>query len=347
MNNYRYSLEKYNGVKSRYLCPNCNEKRFTFYIDTLTGERLHSTVGKCDRENNCSYHYTPSQYFKDNNISLDKNVVSSLPINKIQATAPKQTSFIDNDVFTASLKGYDRNNFTIYLNNLFGRDTANELIKKYCIGTSKHWENATVFWQKDLQGNTRTGKIMLYNPNTGNRIKEPFNHIHWVHKALHEANYNLKQCFFGEQLLSDTSKPIAIVESEAAAIISSVFLPQFIWLASGSKQGINEEKFKVLKNRTVVLFPDLGCFEFWENKAKEFQHIANIQVSNLIESVALKSEIEQGFDIADYLIKMDCNQFYIKEVLRDFNYWLKTNTSGGVYSCHGEQFNVSLKHCLN
>ena len=84
-----------------------------------------------------------------------------------------------------------------------------------------------------------------------------------------------------------------------------------------------------------------------ENKAKEFQHIANIQVSNLIESVALKSEIEQGFDIADYLIKMDCNQFYIKEVLRDFNYWLKTNTSGGVYSCHGEQFNVSLKHCLN
>lgn len=42
---------------------------------------------------------------------------------------------------------------------------------------------------------------MLYNPTTGKRIKEPYNHVTWVHSVLHKEDYNLKQCFFGEHLL--------------------------------------------------------------------------------------------------------------------------------------------------
>lgn len=94
------------------------------------------------------------------------------------------------------------------------------------VGTSKYWEGATVFWQMDYQNRVRTGKIMLYNPATGKRIKEPYNHVTWVHSILHKEDYNLKQCFFGEHLLpEDKSRPVALVESEKTAIIASYYLP--------------------------------------------------------------------------------------------------------------------------
>lgn len=74
-------------------------------------------------------------------------------------------------------------------------------------------------------------------------------------------DFELKQCLFGEHLLRDKAKPIAIVESEKTAIIASVYLPQFIWLAVGSLTNLNAEKCSVLKGRTVTLFPDLNGFE--------------------------------------------------------------------------------------
>ena len=73
MNEHRYILEPYTGMKSRYFCPGCNQKAKTFvrYIDTVTGEHLPSIVGRCNSESFCGYHYTPSQYFQDTNISID------------------------------------------------------------------------------------------------------------------------------------------------------------------------------------------------------------------------------------------------------------------------------------
>ena len=41
MKNHRYRLEKYDGIKSRYRCPNCHhQKEFSRYIDTQTNEYL-------------------------------------------------------------------------------------------------------------------------------------------------------------------------------------------------------------------------------------------------------------------------------------------------------------------
>jgi uncharacterized protein (DUF427 family) len=73
-----------------------------------------------------------------------------------------------------------------------GRDVTVELLRKYPIGTSKYWKGATVFWQIDTHGKVRTGKIMLYSPTTGKRVKEPHNLIHWVHKAIKQPNFELK-----------------------------------------------------------------------------------------------------------------------------------------------------------
>lgn len=85
---------------------------------------------------------------------------------------------------------------------------------RYRIGTSNHWLNATIFWQIDQQQKVHTGKIMLYDYHTGHRVKDPFNHIAWVHKSENTKNFHLKQCLFGLHLLRPDTKIVAIVEAE-------------------------------------------------------------------------------------------------------------------------------------
>jgi hypothetical protein len=222
----------------------------------------------------------------------------------------KPVSFIPFETFKASLRSYKKNNFVQYLIKLFGVETASELVSRYYIGTSKHWNGATIFWQRDTQGKVRTGKIMLYDPNTGKRIKEPFNHINWIHTLLNLPDFKLNQCFFGEHLLFiDKTKPVAIVESEKTAIISSVYFPEFIWIAAGSIDGLNIEKCSILKGRNVTLFPDINGFEKWSKKADQLSNIAQINVTDLLERKANNLEREQGLDIADFLVKVQFKNF--------------------------------------
>ncbi len=305
---YKYTLEPYKGMNTRYRCPSCQQrdKTFSLYIDTETGQHIHSKVGRCNRESKCGYHYTPKQYFQDNNITFDTPQALAYKPRTI-TPQPNPFSYIPDEVFNASLKAHETNHFVQFLISLFGVEVASQLVWRYFIGTSKQWHGATVFWQIDTQGHVRTGKIMLYSPTTGKRVKVPFNHINWVHKAIKQPLY--EQCLFGEHLLIDKTKPVAIVESEKTAIIASVYLPEFIWVAVGSLTNLNADKCSILKGRTVILWPDLNGFDKWSNKAKELSHIATFTVSDLLERKATDSEREQGFDLADYLIKLDYKAF--------------------------------------
>lgn len=222
---------------------------------------------------------------------------------------PKPASFISNETFKASLKAYESNCFVQYLNQLFGVEVTSELVEKYFIGSSKHWQGATVFWQIDKNGKIRAGKTMLYSPTTGKRIQEPFNHIDWVHSLLKMPEFELRQCLFGEHLLIDKTKPVAIVESEKTAVIASAYKPEFIWLATGGKEGLKAEKCSVLAGRTVKLFPDLNCFDKWSAIAKKIFNPSLVEVDDLLERKATESEKKQQFDIADYLVKFDLEAF--------------------------------------
>jgi hypothetical protein len=311
---HRYILEPYKGMNTRYRCPTCQQrnKTFSLYIDTETSEHIHPTVGRCNRESNCGHHYTPKQYFQDNNISFDTpqpKAYKPRPVTPIQ----KPVSFIPVEVFKASLKAHETNHFVQFLITLFGVEVASQLVSRYFIATSKHWNGATVFWQIDTQGKVRTGKIMLYNPTTGKRVKNLELPVYWVHKALKQPEFELRQCLFGTHLLIDKTKPVAIVESEKTAVIASVYLPQFVWVAVGSLTNLNAEKCSILKGRTVTLFPDLNGFEKWSSKAKELSHLANFTVFDLLERKATEAEKKQGFDLADYLIKYDYKAFALPE----------------------------------
>jgi hypothetical protein len=319
MQSHKYILEPYKGMSSRYRCIECNKgKTFSRYIDTETGEHIADHVGRCNRVDNCGNHYTPKQYFQENNISFDRTPpnLTKPYIQKIKvAPPPKPVSFIPVEIFKQSLKSHNQNNFVKFLLTLFGSEITGKLVSKYFIGTSKHWQGANVFWQIDNAGKIRTGKIMLYNSTTGKRVKEPYNHITWVHTALKLPEYELRQCFEAEHLLSDITKPIAITESIKTAIIASVYLPQFIWIAAGSKDGLNLGKCSVLAGRNVNLFPDLNGFEKWCDKAKELSHIARFTVSDLLERKASEAEKKDGLDLADYLIRFDYKQFALPETI--------------------------------
>jgi hypothetical protein len=311
---HKYILEPYKGMITRYRCPApncCKGKTFSLYIDTETGEHIHPTVGRCNRESNCGHHYTPKQYFQDNNILLDTPHPKAIKLRPPISPQTKPVSFVPIEVFKASLNTHEVNHFVKFLIKLFGVDVAIQLVSRYFIASSKHWNGSTVFWQIDTQGKVRTGKIMLYSPTTGKRIKEPFNHINWVHSILKQPEFELKQCLFGEHLLIDRTKPVAIVESEKTAVIASVYLPQFIWVAVGSLTNLNAEKCTALMGRTVTLFPDLNGFDKWSSKANELSHIAKFTISNLLENKANEIERKQGLDLADYLIKFNYKDFAI------------------------------------
>ncbi|PKV50248.1 hypothetical protein ATE84_2303 [Aquimarina sp. MAR_2010_214] len=303
---YRFTLEPYTSIKSRFSCPNCGKKTvFSRYIDTEDHTYVGEKVGRCNREVKCGYHYTPKQFFEDKSgtekIFKEKPLVhvKNLKTEKIINTIPKKI------MIQSKQKGF-ANNFVIFLQNIFGEDATEELIKTYHIGTSKLWYGATVFWQVDRLGNIRSGKIMLYNPKTGKRIKQPFSHISWVHKALPVEKYNLKQCLFGEHLIAkELQKPIAIVESEKTAIIASVFLPEFIWIATGSLSNLNYENTKILKGRQAILFPDLGGCTLWKNKIKNLYPEVDYQISDLLEKKSSIHQKKNGWDIADYLINLN------------------------------------------
>ncbi|MCG8858899.1 DUF6371 domain-containing protein [Tenacibaculum finnmarkense] len=299
MNNYRYILEKYNGTKSRYNCPNCNKiGQFTRYIDTQTNEHLNDAVGVCSRLVKCGYHYKPKQYFQDNN-TFETKAVSF--VRKPPPPKPA-TTYFNAEVMNKSLSSKAPNFFLDYLNTLWFEEVVIKLAKKYNIGTSNKWNGATTFWQQDINGKIRSGKTMLYDPETGKRVKKPYNHIGWEHSKI--DNFNLEQCYFGEHLLNeDKNKPIAICESEKTAIICSIYLPEFIWLACGSLNNLSEAKTKVLKGRNVVLFPDAGCYDNWNNKIPKLVKDVTFITSTLLRNKATEKEKEKGFDIADYLIQ--------------------------------------------
>lgn len=312
---YRYILQPYKGPASRHRCPQCNTPHsFTFYMDTQTGEPLHPTAGKCERLVKCGYHFTPKQYFE----RAGNNLRSAGP--RLYAPAPTRvlsTPFTDQyrpsagctippHLLTSSLTSYHNNHFISYLVKLFGIEKAAELANRYYIGTSRHWPGATVFWQIDMQGTIRTGKIMLYSPDTGKRVKQPVNHISWVHTVLKQSQFSLKQCLFGEHLLTENTNAVALVESEKTAIIASAYLPEYTWLATGGLSNLTAEKCAVLKNRQVILYPDLNAAHIWQQKADQLKHIAKFTVSDILENTADTEDLQYGFDLADYLIQHDC-----------------------------------------
>lgn len=189
-------------------------------------------------------------------------------------------------------------NLTTFLLKWFPFEDVQRVTQEYYLtGTNSYWDNSTIFWQIDEKERIHAAKIMLYDPNTGKRVKEPYPHINWLHNSLNLNEYNLSQCLFGLHLTNERpGATIGIVESEKTAMMMSFLAPEMLWMATGSKQNLKKELMKPIKGREVILFPDKGEYSIWVEKTKQLEKDGHrIAVSNLVE----KMKGNKGTDLAD------------------------------------------------
>lgn len=299
---YTISLDK---STRKFLCPACQKKRFVRYYDYEKKQYLPEDVGRCDREVKCGYHYSAADYFKDQHQQGKSISFKPLLRQSLNADRVLEPSYISYDTFRKSLIHYDKNNFIFFLGRLFDKELIATLIDEFKIGTSKHWSGAIVFWQIDDSENIRTGKIMLYDPQSGKRVKKQVAYIQWVHRILKLKDYHLEQCLFGlHQLPKGGTKPVAIVESEKTAVLMTGFYPGYCWMATGGLSNLTYSKMKVLAGRKIILYPDLGGSEKWQEKASALiQKGMDVHVSTILEKHGSSADRQSGFDIADFFIK--------------------------------------------
>lgn len=285
MNQYKYSLDR---SSKKFVCPRCNKQTFVRYIENANGSYLDGEFGRCDRETKCAHH------------NLPKNSKGGF---FVRCKPKPKPSFHSLDLLKKSLSGSRKNNFIEFLKTLFTVEEVTEVVSKYSIGTSNHFEGATIFWQIDNLERIHAGKIMQYIPETGKRAKSPEGkgRMNWVHSVNKTEDFTLDQCLFGLHLINEANqKTVAIVESEKTAIIMSIFKPEYTWLSTGSKQAFKQSILEPIKQFKIVAFPDKSEYEDWKQRASELNAKGfKILVSDWIE----KTDLESGSDLADVFIK--------------------------------------------
>lgn len=301
-----FQLEKYKGKKTRYSCPTCGERyQFACYIDEQ-GQYLADDVGICNRVSKCGYHYTPKQYFADHPSEHDRHQSTQHTASRSQVKAkPDRFDTIPQHFLDATLNAYDRNGFVQFLLTRFDADTVTAAIARYFVGTTQ--DGRAAFWQVDQQGEIRTGKLIAYDASTGKRDKRfqpDFAHARLKRGDVLAESFELRQCFFGEHLLQvEPHATVALVEAEKTAVIASLILPEFIWLATTGKQMAKPERLAALGKRGVILFPDGDGYTDWMRYAEEARTQGlDVECSDLIESGGTSAEKAEGFDLADYLL---------------------------------------------
>jgi hypothetical protein len=279
---YKYSLDR---TSKKFVCPKCNKKKFVRYFDYENNQYLESVYGRCDRESECKFHNAPN-----------KNEIITSPF----LIMKKSYSTINSNEISVSGRNFKNNNFIQYLKEIFSEHEIKNAILKYCIGTSNYWNGATIFWQINNFEKVNTGKVMLFDIENGKRVKKPYSHINWMHKILKLQNFELQQCLFGLHLINEQkTKIIGLVESEKTAVIMSIFVPDFIWLATGSKANLKYQLLKPIKEYQVLAFPDKSEYEDWNKRTIELNQLGfKIKCSKIIE----KLNVENGYDLADYYI---------------------------------------------
>ncbi len=206
-----------------------------------------------------------------------------------------------------------KNEFLYYIRALVELERAKQVKEEYRIGT--HKSGAVIFWYIDETDIARSGHIMQYQKiaNPAMYLKANIKRIegsnNWVHSdsELKIANH-LPICLFGQHLLKNsTCDKVAIFEAPKTAVFASLYLPGCICLATGGAGFFKRiiENVPALKGRMVHIYPDLGKYDYWKEKARELRRFGiDYKVSHLLEGKATQEERKAGLDLADYLLRL-------------------------------------------
>ena len=101
---YRFTLDK---SSKKFICPSCKKKTFVRYIENETKQFIRSDVGRCDREINCGFHYSPKAFFKDNEWKNNRTSAPEQLKRTVSRNVPEQSfqnvSHIDYEIFIESM----------------------------------------------------------------------------------------------------------------------------------------------------------------------------------------------------------------------------------------------------
>lgn len=278
---YRYRLETGPSSLRKFNCPHCHRRSFTRYVDTETGQYIDDSCGRCDHEQSCGYHLSPSDFFSQHpGWKHDTNLHARLRTPR-QPPLPRPLCTLSMDLVERCHK--PSSYFTHWMASLVDdKQRAKRVWELYRLGATPQHE--VIFWQIDEKQRVRSGKIMQYT-NDGHRTGHP----RWMHTSLKAdgelpQDWTLTQCLFGEHLLPQyPDKPVCIVESEKTAVCMAMFAPDFVWLATGGCNNLKFNDIESLRNRRIILYPDSGEYNKWYTQAMESPFASTISVVNFVE----------------------------------------------------------------
>ena len=106
-------------------------------------------------------------------------------------------------------------------------------------------------------------------------------------------------------------KNICVVEAEKTAFILSERYPQYVWLAAGGLGEVQVDKFRPLRGRRVILFPDTDpegmAYRRWYEAAQMvmqqpfWEDSPPIRVSTILEQHASAEQKARKIDLVDFL----------------------------------------------
>jgi hypothetical protein len=144
--------------------------------------------------------------------------------------------------------------------------------------------------------------------------REPLLNYWQVHHCLfglhllHTETTDITENEFSNSQILD--KPIAIVESEQAAVVLSELFPDSIWMAYCTVPHLDIELFEPLQGRTVTIYPCtdpcMSNYLFFDELAAEVhRHYPSIDitVSSILEDHTTDDQKSRCIDLLEYLLE--------------------------------------------
>ena len=187
--------------------------------------------------------------------------------------------------------------------------------KRYHLGKTR--SGKTIFWMIDDMMTPLDAHIM---PNTWMSMllkkREPLlkywqiqHCLFGLHLLMYEGRCMKEDVVHHEPFNINREPRIAIVESEASAVVLSELFPECIWMAYATTLHLSPDLFAPLEGRNVTLFPrtdpTLSTFLFFEDlvDVTRRQYGIDITVDSTLEDHATADQKDRCIDILDFILE--------------------------------------------
>lgn len=319
----------------KFKCPSCGADGKFVRFKSKSGVWLDGDYGWCDREIECGFYEKPP--------IVEKATVVKKPTGNKNLFNCDILDSKKYDKFYVNNPGNLPNQFLRCIAKEFDTKIALEVQKSFSVGT--FWDGGTIY-PFYFDGGLMSAQVVWYGSDF-HRSKEERHHATWLHKFKyvddngheHTSNDRLSIHFVGQWDSTlfelglpffnwkavekdQENKSICIVEAPKTAIIMSIVMPEYIWIAAGSLQGMQTYKFENIGLfKHFYLFPDMSTGDkaktSWEKNCKYVlnHHFKTIDYypKELGDTQRIE-DAKNGKDVADFIIGNPLRDSYVGEI---------------------------------